>query len=101
MFSRNCFAKGNKTLLKIFPNREKGVNQSFIHKELNDIRKFRNKIAHYEAICFNKENNIYAPYLKHILEKILRYISFLGLSDDFLDNVSSPMSNIEKLESFS
>ena len=102
MFSRNCFAKGNKTLLKIFPDKEKGVkyNQSFIHEELDDIRKFRNKIAHYEAICFNKENNIYVPYLEHILQKISKYIHFLGLPNDFLDSVDSPMFNIEKLKSF-
>jgi hypothetical protein len=101
MFSSHCFNKGNQTLLKIFPDRQKGVNQKFIYKELNEIRIFRNRIAHHEAICFDKQGQISAVYTKNIWELIQKYTYFLGLPSDFLQNLVSPISSIRELDNFS
>ena len=99
MFSGYCFAKGNQTLLKIFPNRQKGVNQKYIHKELKEIKNFRNKIAHHEPICFDR-NNISANYAENILAKILTLFAFLGISENILCEFNKTESNLEKLRTF-
>ena len=98
MFSSHCFTKGNQTLLKIFPNKEKGVNQKLIYKELNAIRLFRNRIAHNEAICFDKNDKISAEYSLSIWNLIVKYAHFLGLPDEFLQNIETPISNIRNLD---
>jgi len=77
MFFKPHFTKGNKTLLKIFPNKEKGINCKFIYKELDEIRDFRNRIAHHEAICFNRSGEISDGYMLKIWEIILKYTHFL------------------------
>jgi len=100
MFSSHCFNKGGQTLLKIFPNKQKGVNQKLIYKELKEIRFFRKHIAHYEAVCFDKQGEISAGYAENIWKLISKYTEFLGLPDAFLQNVESPVSNIRKLDEF-
>jgi len=100
MFSSHCFKKGNQTLLKIFPNKQKGVNQKLIFNELKEIRDFRNRIAHHESICFNKQGKISTKYVQYIWGLILKYIGFFGISDIFLQNVELPISDIRKLNKF-
>ena len=58
LFSRRNYRIGGKTLLQIFPYRKKGVKAIEIYNELNSIREFRNRVAHHEPICFDKEKNI-------------------------------------------
>lgn len=90
LFSKNCYTNGNKTLLKIFPNKQKGMNQKDVFTELNLIRFFRNRIAHYEPICFDKNNDISIDYAEKSLYLILKYIDFMDLSvKDFLLNANS------------
>jgi hypothetical protein len=98
MFSSHCFAKGNQTLLKIFPNRQKGINQKAIQKELKEIAKFRNKIAHYEPICFDIDGKISTVYVQNVLEKILKYFAFLGVHESVLCKFNKTKNNIEKLK---
>lgn len=88
MFSSHSFLSGNQTLLKIFPNKEKGIGRRIVHKELDKIRIFRNRIAHHEAICFDKKGRICAKYRIMVENLILKYIKFLGLPDEFLQNVN-------------
>lgn len=49
---KQYYAAGN-TLLEIFPNRTIGTNQKKIFQLLIRINEIRNRIAHYEPICFN------------------------------------------------
>jgi len=100
MFSSHCFNQGNQSLLKIFPNKQKGINQKLVFNELKEIRDFRNRIAHHEAICFNRSGEISSKYMEKILGVIQKYTHFLGLPEDFLQNVESPILDIEKLEKF-
>lgn len=40
-------------VIHCFPNKPSQINRTAIAKMLNDIREFRNRIYHNEAICFN------------------------------------------------
>jgi len=100
MFSYHSFFCGNKTLLKIFTNKEKGANQKSIFKELDRIRIFRNRISHHEPICFNESGKVSEKYVEIIWNLIQKYINFLGLPNDFLQNIETPTSDIEKLRAF-
>jgi hypothetical protein len=94
LFSKHCYAKGNKTLLQIFPNKQKGMNQKGIYHELDSIRLFRNRIAHYESICFNKNNDASIDYAKKSLHLILKYIDFMSIpKKNFLLNIN-PLEKI-------
>jgi len=94
LFSKHSYAKGNKTLLQIFPNKQKGMNQKEIYNELDSIRVFRNRIAHYESICFNKNNDISVDYAEESLYLILKYVGFIDISmKNFLLN-ASPLAEV-------
>jgi hypothetical protein len=53
-FSRKEYAASGNTLLDIFINRPKGINQKVTLDNLRKINILRNRIAHYEPICFNE-----------------------------------------------
>lgn len=53
-FAKKQFAAAGSTLLEIFPNRPLGVNQKTVFQDLVKINEIRNRIAHYEPICFQK-----------------------------------------------
>ncbi|MDR2963386.1 MAG: Abi family protein [Bacteroidales bacterium] len=101
LFSRNCYKNSGKTLLQIFPNKTHGLNQRNIYAELDEIRIFRNRIAHHEPLCFNKEGVITTTYAQNIFFLIDKYINFLGYnSKELLYGVENPlctMTSIEKL----
>ncbi len=84
LFTKNPFLRGGQSLLKIFPNRTKGLGQRAIHNELHTIKNFRNKIAHYEAICFDANGLKDAEPAKANYNLILKYINFLGYSENHL-----------------
>ena len=52
-FASKEFAAAGSTLLNIFPKRPFGTNQKTVFKSLNKINDLRNRIAHYEPICFD------------------------------------------------
>ena len=53
-FSKKEFAASGSTLLDVFPNRPFGTKQKDIFQDLIRINDIRNRIAHYEPICFDK-----------------------------------------------
>jgi hypothetical protein len=57
-FSNREFAAAGSTLLQIFPNRPHGTHQKEIFKNLVRINDTRNRIAHYEPICFEKSTGL-------------------------------------------
>jgi hypothetical protein len=83
MFLSTPFNNGHQTLLKIFINREKGMSQNMVHNELDEIRRFRNHIAHHEPICFDKKGKASWGYCEKIKELILKYSCSLGLPEEF------------------
>lgn len=58
LFAPSQYAATGKTLLKIFPampasSPSKQFNNTYVFKQLRQINKLRNRIAHHEPICFN------------------------------------------------
>ena len=78
LFNRIPFRVGGMNLLQIFPNRTRGLGQRLIYNELQEIKSFRNRIAHHEAICFNNSGEINLQYAQEKLDLIKKYVIFLG-----------------------
>ena len=78
LFNRIPFRVGGMNLLQIFPNRTSGLGQRLIYNELQEIKSFRNRIAHHEAICFNNSGEINLRYAQEKLDLIKKYVIFLG-----------------------
>ena len=57
-FSKKEFAAAGSTLLQVFPNIPPGTHQKDIFKNLVRINDTRNRIAHYEPICFEKSTGL-------------------------------------------
>ena len=102
LFTRRNYRVGKKTLLRIFPNRAHGVMQRDVYRELTEIREFRNRIAHYEPICFDASGKISTAFARHHYELIRKYIDFMGIpSDSALGFIEKPDAIIRRLEDFS
>ena len=84
MFTKVPFRLGNQSILQIFPNRQTGLGQKAIFKELQQIKQFRNRIAHHEPICFDANGHKSLVYAQTNYTLILKYISFLGYDKDEL-----------------
>ncbi len=100
LFNRIPFRNGGMNLLKIFPNRTHGLAQRAIYNELQEIKNFRNRIAHHEAICFNSMGMIDLDYAQQKLESIKKYVTFLGYDpiELFWGTGIRPYSLIEKIK---
>jgi len=82
MFS--MYQSGGKSLLRIFPDKEKGLGQRAIYNELQAVKSFRNRIAHYEAICFDSMGSKSTSIVRDNYAIIVKYIQFLGFSESSL-----------------
>ena len=78
LFSKKRYKRGGKTLLRIFPNKQKGKNQSDVYRDLTHIREFRNRIAHHEPVCFDGTGNISTAFARRHYQLICKYISYMG-----------------------
>lgn len=84
LFTKKPFKSGGQSLLKVFPARTTGLGQRAIYNELQDIKNFRNKIAHHEAICFDSMGQKSVSLAKDSYALILKYIIFLGFTENHL-----------------
>ena len=84
LFTRQPFRLGGQNLLRIFPNRVAGLGQRAVFNELQEIKTFRNRIAHHEAICFDDNGNIDLSRTQSKYALILKYIDFLGYNSNHL-----------------
>lgn len=84
LFTRQPFRLGGQNLLRIFPNRTAGLGQRAVFNELQEIKTFRNRIAHHEAICFDEKGNIDMSRTQSKYALILKYIDFLGYKSSHL-----------------
>jgi hypothetical protein len=99
MFSDRCYKNSGKSILQIFPRKTHGLTQSIIYKELDGIRKFRNRIAHHESLCFDKTGAISVTNAGEIHSWISKYIGFLGFNtNELLFGVESPLPTIKRIE---
>jgi hypothetical protein len=97
-FAAKQFAASGSTLLGIFINRPVGTNQKRIFKSLIKINDIRNRIAHYEPICFDKKA-ISTDQAERRYELILTLLDWLGFDKEELfygiDNVRNAINVIE------
>ena len=84
LFSRRPFALGGQSLLRIFPARANGLGQRSIYNELQDIKSFRNRIAHHEAICFDNTGAKNTQPAKDNYALVIKYVRFLGYPEAHL-----------------
>ena len=82
LFTKNNYKNGGKSLLRIFPNKAKGINQADVYLDLTHIREFRNRIAHHEPICFDGKGNISTDFARKHYKLIHDYITYLGYSSN-------------------
>ncbi|MBQ7639893.1 MAG: Abi family protein [Bacteroidales bacterium] len=84
LFSRRPFALGGQSILRVFPQRDKGLGQRVIYNELKTLKTFRNRIAHHEAICFDPRGvKSSAQALANYL-LLTKYARFLGYDEALL-----------------
>ena len=81
LFSRRPFALGGQSLLQVFPARTKGLGQRAIYNELQDVKTFRNRIAHHEAICFDTAGAKNTAQVRANYALDIKYIQFLGYQE--------------------
>lgn len=100
LFNKVPFRKGGQSILHVFPRRSKGIGQKAIFKELQQIRQFRNRIAHHEPICFDAAGNISMVMTKNNYALIQKYISFLGYKETelFFGFDVLPDTTIQKIQ---
>jgi hypothetical protein len=78
-FSKKEFAAAGSTLLQIFPNRPHGIRQKDVFKNLIRVNDIRNRIAHYEPICFDKSTGaISSVLIQHRYNLIIEMLYWLG-----------------------
>ena len=76
-----------------------GVMQRDVYRELTEIREFRNRVAHYEPICFNASGSVCTAFVRHNYELIRKYI--VGIpADSALGFIEKPDAIIRRLEEF-
>lgn len=56
LFSRTYFGLLQKSPLRAFPHRPRGTERETLYNKLKDIRTFRNRVYHYEPLCFQKHS---------------------------------------------
>ena len=81
LFTKHPFSKGGKSILRIFPNKDKPLGQRAVFNELMRIKEFRNRIAHHEPICFDQTGLVDISYAHSNYLLIMRYLFFLGYKE--------------------
>lgn len=100
-FGAKEFAASGSTLLGIFPNRPFGTKQKLVFKLLSKINEIRNRIAHYEPVCF-KDDVIDVSKAQKRYQLIKELLQWLGCDPkevlSGIDEVEKAIHNIKKLE---
>lgn len=101
-FAKNEYAAAGSTLLEIFVNRPFGTKQKDVNKKLFKIKEIRNRIAHYEPICFDRTNNISTDLVKRRYELIIELLEWLGCNPAQLlheiDKVQEAVNKVEDIK---
>ena len=91
LFAPIQFRIAGQTLHKIFIKRPKGISAKDLYNDLILILEFRNRIAHYEQICFNSNHQKDLAYAQQHYDLIVEKTGWLGFPAknffDGLDNI--------------
>lgn len=78
-FSKKEFAASGSTVLQIFSNRPHGTKPKDVFQNLIRINDTRNRIAHYEPICFDKPSGkISSAPIQRRYNLIIEMLTWLG-----------------------
>ena len=82
LFSRRYFFILNQAPLRAFSYRPRGTKWEVISEMLQDVRKFRNRVYHYEPLCFQKKSGSMLCFsqLHQMHATILELLSWLDPS---------------------
>jgi len=105
-FSIKEYAAAGSTLLHIFTNRPFGTRQKDIFKKLISINELRNRIAHYEPICFNNKTGcISTEHTSQCYHTIIQLLEWLGCNASKIlygiDGVKKTTGEIDALGAYS
>lgn len=78
IFAPIQFIVGGQGLHKIYRNRPKGTTQKQIFNGLDEVRKLRNRIAHHEPLCFNKQHQIFTAHIQTTYDILIKHTDWLG-----------------------
>ena len=84
LFTKYPFSKGGQSILAILPNKTKSLGQRTVYNDLMKIKKFRNRIAHHEPICFDENGRINTAFAQDNYMLIIKYLCFLGFDNRHL-----------------
>jgi Abi-like protein len=99
MFSGIQFSVFGNTLLQLFPNRPKGINQKVVYQKLTEINNLRNRIAHHEPICFDFQSLPSIYYSQKHYEDLLDILEWLGYnSNQILSGIETPNKDWIKIQ---
>ncbi|MCU0470085.1 MAG: Abi family protein [Arcicella sp.] len=99
MFSGIQYNVFGNTLLQIFPNRPKGINQKVVYQKLTEINNLRNRIAHHEPICFDGNNQPSTQYSQKHYQDIIDLLEWFGYSPtQMMSGIESPHKNWKKID---
>lgn len=107
LFARPQFHAGGQTLMQIFPSRPDSTpnfkyNHTFVFNELNKVNDIRNRIAHHEAICFEKGlPKINTSYVRQHYSVIIQFFQWMNIDEGALlyglDHVISTCNKIDNI----
>lgn len=105
-FASKDYAASGSNLLNIFINRSPGIRQKDIFKKLVKIKELRNRIAHYEPICFdNKTGSISTDHTRKCYDTIIQLLDWLGCNTSKIlygiDGVKKKIGEIDALRTYS
>lgn len=106
MYAAPQYALTGNVLLDIFPNKPKTTvniqfDNSYVFRELDYINKLRNRIAHHEPICFNKNQNLDLTYVKNRHSRMIWLLQWMNIDTASLlyglDHIDKIVKKIEAL----
>lgn len=106
MYAAPQYALTGNVLLDVFPNKPKTTvniqfDNSYVFRELDYINKLRNRIAHHEPICFNKNQNIDLTYVKNRHRRMIWLLQWMNIDSASLlyglDHIDKIVKKIEVL----
>lgn len=94
------FAASGSVLLNVFPARPFGTKQKDVLKKLVQINDMRNRIAHYEPICFDA-NTISTARVRKRYSLVIELLTWMGCTPSKLlygiDNVDRALTAIDNI----
>ena len=106
MYAAPQYALTGNVLLDVFPNKPKTTvniqfDNSYVFRELDYINKLRNRIAHHEPICFNKNQNLDLTYVKNRHSRMIWLLQWMNIDSASLlyglDHIDNIVKKIEAL----